>query len=91
MNALLPLAQYRMDHDHMDGSGGWWLMGLFMLLAVVVLIALVVWVARSATIHKPGSPAPQPDTPLQILDRRLAEGDVTPEDYESRAAILRRS
>lgn len=92
MTALLQLAQYRMDHDHMDGADRW-PMALFMLLAVVAVILLVVWVIRSGvmTTSHHGSAQLPSDTPLQILDRRLAEGDISPEDYQARAAILRKT
>lgn len=42
---------------------------------------------RGGGCHAPGwyGPAPQPpeptETPKQILDRRLAKGEITPEEY----------
>jgi hypothetical protein len=37
----------------------------------------------------PGSgPAPEPETPKQILDKRLARGEITPEEYRQLLADL---
>lgn len=98
MTSLIPLAQYRMYEDHMDN--GWhWLMAVVVFVMLVLVIGLVVWLVRSASTHRAhaahAGPAPgaataaATETPLQILDRRLAEGDITPEDYQARSALLR--
>lgn len=90
MATLLTLAQYRMDHDgdHMDGWG--WGMGVLMVLAVVAVVVLVVWLVRSthpATVVS-GPAAASAETPRQILDRRLAAGEITPDEHRERAAML---
>lgn len=92
MATLTTLAQYRMNNgDHMDGGWGWG-MAVLMLLALVAVVALVVWVVHSSggahahAAHPSGSGLAE--TPMQVLDRRLATGEVTPEDYKERAAIL---
>ena len=94
MATLLTLAQYRMDSgDHMDGAWGW-VMGAFMILAAVAVVALVAWLVRSTTtahMHPHAGPlgaGPAGETPIQILDRRLASGEITPEEHRERAAIL---
>ena len=91
MAALPTLAQGQMYYDHMDGGWGWG-MAAFMVLAVVVIAGLVVWIVRSTGAHQPQAghhPADTPaETPMQVLDRRLAQGDITPDDYRERAAIL---
>jgi len=98
MTSLIPLAQYRMYEDNMDN--GWhWLMAVVVFVMLVLVIGLVVWLVRSASTHRAhaahAGPAPgaattaATETPLQILDRRLAEGDITPEDYQARSALLR--
>ncbi len=96
MGTLFTVAQYRMDSgDHMDGAWGW-AMGAFMILAAIAVLALVVWLVRSTTASHshphaglPGA-APAGETPWQILDRRLASGEITPEEHRERAAILRK-
>lgn len=92
MTTLTTLAQYRMEYgDHMDSGWGWAMVAL-MAIALVAVVVLVVWLIRSAgTGHGPaaraqgGAPA---ETPMQILDRRLAAGEISPDDYRERAAIL---
>jgi putative membrane protein len=81
------LADWHMDGgDHMDG--GWaFVMGMLMLLVLAAVILLVVWVVRS-TASNAGA-APGGESPMEVLDRRLASGDITPEDYRERAEILR--
>ncbi len=87
---IAPLAQYRMDYGgHMDNGCGWGMMALWMIIAVVVVVALVVWAIRNQnSLHMRAAGGPGVETPLQILDRRLAIGEITPEEYEQRAAIL---
>ncbi len=98
MTSLIPLAQYRMYEDHMDN--GWhWGMAVVVIVMLVLVIGLVVWLVRSAGHHAHAAPVAASsqggpvgaaaETPLQILDRRLAEGDITPEDYQARSALLR--
>lgn len=93
MATLSTIAQYRAYDDHMSGGWGWG-MGALMVLAVVVIVGLIVWLVRStgtgtghalAVHHVTGVPS---ETPIQVLDRRLAQGDITPDDHRERAAIL---
>ena len=79
------------DFDgHMDWDGGWGVaMMIGMILFWAVVIVAIVWLVRefgTRTAH------PRPDDdPLRILDRKLAEGSVSPDDYRERRAILDRS
>ena len=92
MATLTTLAQYHMDYgDHMDSGWGWGMFAALVLVALAV-VALVVWFVRSGsashaqTAHPAGGVATE--TPMQILDRRLAQGEISPEEYKERAAIL---
>ena len=80
------------DFDgHMDWDGGWGvLMVIGMLLFWVLVIAAVIWIVRELTGDRRSSSvhASRADDPMQILDRRLADGSITPEDYQARRAIL---
>lgn len=79
--SLVPLADF---DGHMDVGDGWWiLMVLFWGLVVVGLI----WVVRELG---GGGRRRGPDTadPLALLDRRLAEGTISTEEYRERRAIL---
>lgn len=92
MATLTTLAQYHMDYgDHMDGGWGWGMFAVMVLLALAV-IALVVSVVRTTAtsrIHVPAGPGGE--TPMQILDRRLAAGEITPDEYRERAAVISRT
>ncbi|HEU5063755.1 MAG TPA: hypothetical protein VFT79_11475 [Solirubrobacterales bacterium] len=74
--------------DHMDWDDGWWLV---MMIGMVIFWALVVlgivWLARELS-GRPGLGGHRNPDPLELLDRRLAEGTVSPEDYRERRAIL---
>ena len=70
------------------GGGAWLLMGLFW-------VALIVWLVvrllpdRAATTAPPPSPLPPAqESPLDILDRRLARGEVDLETYRAQRAAL---
>jgi uncharacterized membrane protein len=66
---------------------GWPWPGLIWLVAVLVfwagLIALLVWAIRTSV-----APRRAPDSALEILRRRLASGEITPEEYERLRNIL---
>lgn len=67
---------------HGDVGTGWWIvMTLGMVLFWGSVIALVVWVVR-------GGGARAAEDPKAILDRRLASGEITPEEYEQRRNML---
>jgi len=76
-------------------GGGWVFMGLFW----IALIALVVWLvlrllpskdATSSTRATSGRipAAPRPESPFEILDRRLAQGDIDAPTYQAHRAAL---
>jgi len=72
-----------------DSSGwGMWLgMGISTLI-LVVLIALLVW--SISRIGRVEAPRPQRERPtaLELLDERLARGEIEPDDYQQRRRIL---
>lgn len=72
----------------MDGAWGW-VMGVFMALVLVAVVAVVVWLVRRAQPHH-ARPQERDETAMDILDRRLASGEITPEEHHERAEILRR-
>ena len=86
-STLLMLA----DGGHMDmdwdlGDGGWIVMMLGMLLFWALVIFGIVWIVRETGRHG-GHPPPDHD-PVAILDRRFAEGAISPEEYRERRALL---
>jgi len=69
------------------GAGGWLLMSVFW----VALIAVIVWVVaalftREGTRDAASGLAERPD---EVLDRRLASGEIDPATYDTLRAKLR--
>lgn len=89
MTFLMPLAQYHMDYgDHMDDGWGW-AMAIAMVIIVLAAVALIVWVVRSSVAGRTSdAAAPSRETALDILDRRLAAGEITVEEHRQRADVL---
>ena len=87
---IIPLA----DTWGMHGDVGWGWMSLMMVLMVLfwgAIIFGIVWLIRAVVR---GRPAPSGETlvsresPVQILERRFAEGAISPDDYRARREIL---
>lgn len=78
------------DWDHMDG--GWWIvMGVGMILFWGLVILGIVWLVRELGGQSRGTHAAAGPDPSEILDRRLAEGEITVAEYEERRRALRES
>ena len=73
--------------DHMgDWGAGWWiLMAFLMVVFWGLLIVGVVWLARSSMSERH---RPDQGSAIDILDRRLAGGEISPEEYRERRATL---
>ncbi len=69
------------------GIGAWILMSVFW----VALIALVVWLVASLFGHTNGTGGTRDlaERPQEILDRRLASGEIDAETYDALSAKLR--
>ena len=87
---ITPLA----DTWGMHGDVGWGWMALMMTVMVLFWAAVIfgiVWLIRSVVR---GGPPPSEatlagrETPVQILERRFAEGALTVEDYRARREVL---
>jgi putative membrane protein len=64
-------------HDWMWGMHwGWWIIWIVAIVAIVLLITR----SRSAS--------PQRETPLELLERRYAAGEISTQEYEERKARL---
>jgi putative membrane protein len=76
----------------MHGEWGWgWmvLMMAVMLLFWGAVIAGIVWLIRGAGSGPwPREPNAGKETPVEILDRRFAEGEISEEDYRARREVL---
>ena len=76
---------------HGDVGAGWMiLMMSLMVLFWGAVIFGIVWLIRGATRgdSPPGSTVASKESPLEILERRFAEGAISPEDYRARRDIL---
>lgn len=78
---------------HMFYDGGWFMGGMHVLwwlfwIAIVAALAWAVW-GRSDRPRRDADAAPR-ETPHELLRRRLASGECTPEEYEKRKALLDR-
>jgi len=74
---------------HMFYDGGFFMGGMHGLWWIfwVALIGVLVYY----TWGRPGEQRRRPrETPQQALQRRLANGEITPDDYEKRKAVLDR-
>lgn len=71
--------------DHMSGwGGGWmWLWGTLMMISWVAIIAVAVWLVLRSSRTDHGSRRAR-----EILDERLASGELTPEEYRERREAL---
>ena len=74
-----------MDMDMMGGMGTMMLIGL-LLLAIVIGLAVYLGI-RATQTREPREPR-QP-TPRERLQHRLADGEITPDEYCEREAVLR--
>ena len=76
----------------MHGGWGWGWMALMMVVMVLfwgAVIVGIVWLIRGVAS---GPWAPErgvsKETPVEILDRRFAEGKISEEDYRARREVL---
>ena len=73
---------------------GMGLFGLMWLIVPVLVVLLIVWaVQQSRPMHAPPPPGQPPamparETPLDILARRFASGEITAEEYQKARDLL---
>ncbi|MEX2106180.1 MAG: SHOCT domain-containing protein [Solirubrobacterales bacterium] len=73
--------------NHMDNWGaGWWILMTVLMVAFWSLVIFgVVWLVRSlAGGHASG----QGRSAIEVLDHRLASGEISPDEYRQRRAVL---
>ncbi len=70
---------------HDVGTGWWIVMMLVMILFWAAVIAGVVWLVRGGQGFAGGRGG---ESPGEVLKRRLAEGSLSPEEYEERRRLL---
>lgn len=74
---------------------GFGFFGLMWLVVPVLVVLLIVWAVRQQPPHMhpppPGPPMPPhrpPETPLDILARRFASGEITADEYQKARDLL---
>ncbi len=74
-----------MGFDGYDMSTWMWIvMGVVMVIVVGALIALVIVAIRAVS----GASSGRSNSALEMLKRRLAAGEITPDEYEKTRRIL---
>jgi putative membrane protein len=71
----------------MGGYGSMFLLPIF----IIVILGLVIWAAVTATQKSSGKPditGYKAETPLDILKRRYAQGEIDKEEYETKKRDL---
>lgn len=81
-----PLADWGMHGD----VSGWWMIVMMplMLLFWAGIVLGIVWIARGGLDSRREE---RRETPIEILDRRFAEGAITAEDYNERRKVIAHS
>ena len=73
--------------DHM-GAGGWVLMALIGIVVIGLLVAFVVWLMQDQRRRPHASHSVGGGSASEILDRRLATGEIGIQEYERIKASL---
>lgn len=72
--------------DGHDGMGWWMVWGgilwIILILAVVLAAARLIDGSGGGTDSRPPGPLPPAETPLDIVRRRYAAGEISREEYE---------
>lgn len=84
---IVPLADTWGMHGDDVGAGWMAVMMILMVLFWGAVILGIVWLVRG-TVAGRSSASAAPESALQILERRFAEGEIGPEDYETRRRVL---
>ncbi len=83
--ALL-IADSSFDNHMGDWGAGWWvLMALMMVVFWGLVILGAVWLIRALMSERHGHGG---RSPIDVLDHRLASGEITPEEYRQRRSTL---
>jgi len=72
----------------MSEGGSMWFGGGFMWFFWIILFVVLVWVIKSATDSSSGNKSASEDSPLDILKKRYARGEIEEQEYERRRKEL---
>ena len=86
LDAIALLGQFDGSHHHDVGDGSWWVMWIGMILFWILIALAVVWLVREVIVpRRHGSSS---ENAMEILERRLAEGEISTEEYQERRKAL---
>lgn len=86
MLVSLPLANMGWGNHMSDWGAGWWILMAFLMVAFWGLVIVgIVWLVRSLTATSHGHGA---STAIEVLEHRLANGEISPEEYRGRRDTL---
>ena len=71
-----------MFYQHNMGAGGWIFMALGNIVIWGLIIAFIVWIARDLRTRPHRHHITSGASASEILDRRLASGEISPEQYQ---------
>ena len=87
--AALYLAETDWNNHMGDWGAGWWIvMAVMMVLFWGLVIVGIVWLVRYLADRDRGHGHGREPSALEVLDRRLALGEVSVEEYEERRRTL---
>ena len=82
--AVLPLADTWGMHG--DAGAGWWVvMMVLMVLFWAAVIFGILWLVRGGFERRSG---PRTEAPVDVLERRFAEGAISVDEYQTRRELL---
>jgi putative membrane protein len=77
-----------MFYQHHMGAGGWIFMALGNIVIWGLIIAFIVWLARDLRTRPHRHHITSGATASEILDRRLASGEINPDEYQELRTTL---
>ncbi len=77
-----------MFYQHNMGAGGWIFMALGNIVIWSLIVAFIVWLARDLRTRPHRHHITSGASASEILDRRLASGEITPERYQQLRTTL---
>lgn len=87
ITATLPFAHMGFGEHMGDWGAGWWILMAFLMVAFWGLVIVgIVWLVRSLGW---GQHDHRGASAIELLDRRLAGGEISPDEYRERRAVLR--
>ena len=72
------------------GWNGWWFWGMHLWWWLFWIVILVAFFALLTPVPRRRARMYQRETPLELLQRRYAAGEISTDDYEERKARLER-